>query len=446
MLKKASLNNSEVTLGSLETKIETDLNKVENLIGFIGILLVLFLGKSLLKTDMLFFRLLIGTGLGYTLTRAYTGFAGSINRAYNTGSTKLMRTLMFMFFISALLTTAFLYKNDPTNYNLWINPINFGLLLGGFLFGFGMSFSSCCASGVLTDLVTGLPRAFVTLIFFGIGVFLGFPLQGTASWIRSSWFSTPTGESFSGGVFLPDLFKWDGFDGYLGAIILIGILCSIVVSISYSYEKRRKENNTYIGHPMEKKQDLTESFDTKDFKLFSSKTYYHIFTKPWTLKQGAVVLSIIFALLMGVTKAGWGASTPYGIWFGKVLTLFGVSAESVASFTKKSADLFTLPFFQHAVSVQNFGIVVGTAIYLLTAGKFRETFMSEMHLTSREGLLYALGGITMGIGTRFANGCNVGALYTPIANLSLSGWIFLLFMTLGGIVGNKCAKKWFKAQ
>jgi uncharacterized protein len=45
-----------------------------------------------------------------------------------------------------------------------------------------MSFSSCCATGVLTDLVTGLPRAFITLIFFGIGVFLGFPVQKTASW------------------------------------------------------------------------------------------------------------------------------------------------------------------------------------------------------------------------------------------------------------------------
>ena len=422
------------------------LRKGEILLGFIGILLIIVLGKAFLKTDILYFSLLIGTGLGYTLTRAYTGFAGSVNRAYNTGSTKLIRTLMFMFFISALLTTAFLFKNDPTSYNLWINPINLGLLVGAILFGFGMSFSSCCASGVLTDLVTGLPRAIITLIFFSMGVFLGLPLQSSASWITNSWFSTPTGEHFSGGVFLPDLFKWGGFEGYLGALILIGILCAIVIFISYSYEKQRKENKSYIGHSMEQNQDMLESLDAENFKLFSIETYDHIFVKPWTLKQGAVGLAILFTLLMGITKAGWGASTPYGIWFGKTLTLFGVSAESIASFTKKSADIFTLPFFEHPVSVQNFGIVLGTAIYLLTAGKFKETFMAEMHITPREGLLYALGGITMGIGTRLSNGCNVGALYTPIANFSLSGWIFLLFMVLGGIVGNKCAKKWFKAE
>jgi len=78
---------------------------------------------------------------------------------------------------------------------------------------------------------------------------------------------------------------------------------------------------------------------------------------------------------------------------------------------------------------------------LLTAGIFKRTFMSEMHITFKEILLYALGGISMGFGTRLANGCNVGALYTPIANFSLSGWIFLAFMVVGGIAGNKLAEK-----
>lgn len=422
------------------------MKKTEQILGFIGIILVLLLGKTLLKTDMLFFRLLVGVGLGYSLTRAYTGFAGSVNRAFNTGSTKLMRTLMFLFFISALLTTAFLFKADPASYDLWINPINFGLILGAILFGFGMSFSSCCASGVLTDLITGLPRALITLIFFGLGVFLGFPIQNTAGWVKNSWFSTPVGEKLSGGVFLPDLFKWDGLEGYLGALVLMALFCGIVVFISYRYERSRKKNNTYTGHSMEKVQDENEVLDTKNYELLSETTYNRLFVKPWTLVQGAVVISVLFALLMGITKAGWGASTPYGLWFGKFLMIFGISPESLASFTQMPAKAYIVPFFEHAVSVQNFGILIGTSIYLLTAGKFKKTFMSEMHITVREVLLFALGGITMGLGTRLANGCNVGALYTPIANFSLSGWIFLIFMVVGGIVGNILAKRLFKQQ
>ncbi len=416
----------------------------EKILGFIAIILILFLGKTQLASDMLFFRLLAGVGLGYSLSRAYTGFAGGVNRAYKQGSTKLMRTLMFMFFITALLVTAFLFKGDVTSYDLWVNPINLGLILGGILFGFGMAFSSCCASGVLTDLVTGLPRALITLIFFGFGIFVGFPLQKTATWITESWFSSAQGAEMAGGVFLPDLFLWDGMGGYIGALVLTGIFCLIVVAISYMYEKKRKHDGTYTGNMMEKIQEVPDGFDSKDFNAFSAKTYDRLFIKPWTLKQGAVVIAVIFALLMGITKAGWGASTPYGLWFGKALMVFGVSAESIASFTKMSAEAFTTPFFKHGVSVQNFGILLGTLVYLLTAGKFVATFMSEIKITGKEALLYGVGGFAMGFGTRLSNGCNVGALYTPIANFSLSGWIFLIVMVIGGVLGNKFSKAYFK--
>jgi uncharacterized membrane protein YedE/YeeE len=345
---------------------------------------------------------------------------------------------MFMFFISAVLTAALLFTKDPTTYGLWINPINLGLILGGLLFGFGMSFSACCASGVLTDLVTGLPRALVTLVFFGAGVFFGFPIQKGQAFVTDTLFSS---ETFARGVFLPDLFKWDGLEGYLGALALTGLFAGIVIYFSYKYEQKRKTENTFTGILAETVQDSADDFDSKDFKLVSEKTYNRMFVKPWTLAQGAVVISLLFAVLMGVTGSGWGASTPYGLWFGKVLMLFGVSADSIAEFTMVPAASFTTPFFEHGVSVQNFGILMGTLVFLLTAGIFKKTFMSEMKISFKEVLLFALGGLSMGLGTRLANGCNVGALYTPIANFSLSGWIFLVVMIIGGIVGNVFAKR-----
>lgn len=62
--------------------------------------------------------------------------------------------------------------------------------------------------------------------------------------------------------------------------------------------------------------------------------------------------------------------------------------------------------------------------------------MSRLRLSGREALMLLIAGVAMGLGTRLANGCNVGALYTPIANFSLSGWIFLVFMVAGGVGGN----------
>lgn len=66
------------------------MNPKENLSGFALLAAVLLLGNALLDSAI-FFRLLVGLGLGYALTRAALGFAGSVNRAYRAGSTRLDR-------------------------------------------------------------------------------------------------------------------------------------------------------------------------------------------------------------------------------------------------------------------------------------------------------------------------------------------------------------------
>lgn len=417
------------------------MKKTEQIIGWLAVLLVLVLGKSVLGSEMLFFRLLVGIGFGYALSRSYSGFAGSVNRAVRTGSTKLMRTLMGLFFGAGLITTAFMFTSEPGTYSMFINPINLGLIFGAGLFGFGMSFSSCCASGVFTDLVTGLPRAIITLIFFSIGAFIAYPVS-KLSIVSGTWFSSATGAEGSGGVFFPDLFKWDGLEGYLGALILTAILCGIVVLGSYLYEKSRKQNGTFTGVLAEDVQYKHDAFDTKNFEVLSETTYNRFFVKPWTLAQGFGLIAAMYAILLGVTKSGWGVSGPLAIWAGKFLMLFGMSAESVSGFSTISEKALTTPFFQNPVTVQNTGIMVGTILFLLTAGKFKEMFTAELKISGKDAAMFALGGITMGIGTRFARGCNAGGLFTPIANFSLSGWVFLLSMMIGGLIGNTLAKKW----
>jgi uncharacterized membrane protein YedE/YeeE len=347
------------------------MKKGQNLAGLIVVILTLIMGKTMLGSSMLFFRLLAGIGFGYALTRGFMGFAGSVNRAYNTGSAKLMKVLAWMFLGSAAVSVAFLYNADASSYDLWVNQINLGLILGGILFGFGMTFSACCASGVLTDLVTGLPRAIITLLFFGMGIFLGFPVQSTASWVTDSWFTSETGAKLYGGVYFPDLFKWDGLNGYLGATILTAVLAGIVVYIAKKYEDSHRAAGTFTGVASEIEQYKECSVDAnKPFKLFSEQTYELMFVRPWTMKTGALVITALFTLLMGATKAGWGASTPYGFWFGKLLMVFGVSPEALAEFTHKPMKVYTMPFFDHPINVQNFGIIVGTIICLLLAGYY----------------------------------------------------------------------------
>lgn len=419
------------------------INKPEFIAGVILLVILLVGGGLFLQDSALYYRLLVGLGLGYTLTRALFGFAGSANRAYNGGSTKLLRSLTLMFFLSAVIVAALCFIGGAENYGLWINQINLGLVVGGLLFGIGMAFCMCCASGVLTDIVAGPSRAIITLIFFGVGVFVGFPLQATQGWVTDTLVHS---SSYETGVFLPDLFKFDGMNGYLGALILTGILCLVVAGLAKAYENHRRKAGTYTGIDSERLQEKAEIEmlqDESTTPVLSESTVYRVFSKPWTLKTGAVVITILFSTLMIVTGGGWGASTPYGYWFGRVIHLFGVSTESIVNFTQQGEASFTAPFFSNAMNVQNISIILGALIAALTMGMFTAQLKEGLKITPKEALIYIIGGFLMGFGTRLSNGCNVGALYSPIANLSLSGWVYFIFLFSGGMLGNAIKKRYF---
>lgn len=404
--------------------------KRQTFLGLSLLFLLLILGTYLLKSAELYYRMLIGLGFGYALARASMGFAGSVNRLARTGSSTLASALMILFLLTAVVTSFFIYSN-PLAYKLNIYPINFALVLGGLMFGFGMTFSSCCATGSLTDLSSGFSRAVVSIFFLSLGVFLGFRVQASSSFVKESFFTSKTGESFQGGVFLPDLFTFDGFNGYAGAIVLTALLSFSVIYLAKRYEKKYHEKYGFSEEKaqavvLEKKEALVDV----------------LFVKPWKMRVSVVIIALLFGSLLFLYEKGWSASSAFGLWFAKLLMLLGVSAQSLADFTHKSVKFFSTPLLEHGTSVQNFSIILGAFFYLLIAGKFKNKFVSGLGITVKDFFIYAFGGFIMGFGTRLSNGCNVGALYTPIAEFSLSGWLYLIFVVTGGFAGNWVLKNY----
>ncbi len=411
------------------------MNKTQAWWGAAITLITVLLGAVYLDNEALFLRLLLGLSLGFALTKGSIGFAGSVNRAYRRGSTQLLQVLMFMFVVTAIINAGILFNAPPERFGLWVNPINLGLVVGGVMFGFGMSLSSCCATGVMVEMVSDIPRALITLIFFGAGVFLGFPLQATQSWITDTLVST---ESYQGkGVFLPDLFSFVPLNGYFMSVLVTIVFATIISLAAKAYQARREQAGTFLGVDGEilREKNLAVSNAQTPTKLLSVETYQRWFGNVWQMRTTALVIALIFGIMMVATGSGWGASTPFGIWFGKLLIAVGVDASDIAAFTHRPQGLFEMAFFSHGVSVQNLAILIGTLIAVLLLGKFSLSLTAGYSL--RHYSLFAFGGLLMGFGTRFANGCNVGALFTPIANFSLSGWVFLIFLLLGGILGNR---------
>ena len=214
--------------------------------------------------------------------------------------------------------------------------------------------------------------------------------------------------------------------------MFITVLLSLfVIYLAKRYEKIQKEKGTCPLSP-----------DTQNIQNNSMTFFEKLFLSPWKLSTSITVISLLFILLLWSTGKGWSASSVFGLWFAKVLMLFGVEAETLSTFTSRSVDFFTTPLLENATSVQNFGIIFGAVFALMLAGTFGEKFLAGLKISSKGILLYAVGGFIMGFGTRLSNGCNVGALYTPIAQFSLSGWFYLVIVAAGGFTGNWLVKKY----
>lgn len=422
-------------------------NIVEIIIGFALLIGVIALGNAKLSSPMLVFRLVMGISLGYVFARAYTGFAGSVNRAYNTGSTKLMRAMAIMFLVTSIGVAGILMFNiNPETgeaiaaFGISVKPINLGLILGGLMFGFGMALSSCCASGIMSDVAADAPKALITMFFFGMGVVLGMPMD-TKTWVTESLIKVGD----KNGVFFPDLFKGSSVNMYLGGVLVTAIIVIVVIIASFKYESYRKEKGTLGVVPSEKRVEIEAQAELPtEKKALVSYIYDKLFVHAWSVFTGALIISVLFLTMYGATKGGWGASGPFGNWFAKVVMLFGVNAETLGAYSGKGAEFFTASIFENGIGIQNMGIAIGSFVYMLTSSQMMDSAKGFFKTPKFQYLLFILGGLTMGFGTRLSQGCNAGALYTPAAQMSLSGWVFLITLIGGGIIGNTFQKKVFE--
>lgn len=412
-------------------------NKKENIFAFILLFAILFGGPLVFANVKVFARFLIGTGIGYVLTRTAYGFAGSVNRAYRAGSTKLMRSLMLLFCATSLISVGIFFSGVPEDFKLSVYPINLALLIGALMFGIGMAFNSCCASGTLTDMVFEPTKGIITLFFFSMGIFVAFPIQRKTDFVKKSLISVEGRE----GVFLPELFKGDGLNGFLFALLFTFAMAAVVFYFSKKYEEKRIKEGTYNALPDEVNQAKPLEPLSNDVKLFSDEIYYRYFARPWNMVEGVFAFTILLGMLMLINKAGWGVTTAMGEFFGRLLHLVGVPAETLAEYSGIKAEKFMQNVFENGGRAQNLGIFVGTILMALFSGNFIQSVKSGVKISFKEGIMFVAGGLLMGVGTRLANGCNAGALLTPITQFSLSGWVFFVFMVLGGIIGNMIRKR-----
>ena len=179
-----------------------------------------------------------------------------------------------------------------------------------------------------------------------------------------------------------------------------------------------------------------EPSDTWTEKL--SAIWQSIFVKGWPAVVGGAILGCI-GVFMYMTHMPWGVTGELARWSNAIMTTLSIPPPEAMGMSDiggcagraGESGLFTHTF---AVTV---GVFPGALVGALYSREFKIRFPQN-----RKRYIQALGGgVIMGYGAGLAVGCTVGAFFSSIPSLSLSGWLFALALAGGAYVGVQAIKR-----
>lgn len=352
---------------------------------------------------------LLGGLMGIALYHAAFGFTAGWRNLVNDSRGAGMRAQLFTFAIAALLILPVLDSGEILGHGVIgaAAPIGIAMLLGAFVFGFGMQLGGGCASGTLYTVGGGSTRMAITLFFFMAGSVIG---SAHLPWWITTW-------RLKHGTLLQQF-------GLTNSLIITLILLAVIALITIIFEKKKHGSLQHGGNSQNKSDPIIK----------------RIFRGPWPLLWGGLALALGNYGVLALTGHTWSISFGYTLWGAKALGLAGVDLSQTEFWTwGYPSRALQGSLFSEDTSVMNFGILFGAALAAGLAGKFG--IFTKLPL--RSVLAAAIGGLLMGYGARLASGCNVGALFSGIASGSLHGWAWLVSGFIGSLLGIK-ARPFFR--
>jgi len=310
---------------------------------------------------------------------------GAVSDWVNMGDTNRMRMWLLAIAV-ALLGSSALAAAGVVDLSKSIYPgPNFtwlSYIVGGFLFGVGMTLGSGCGSKTLIRIGGGNLKSLVVFVFLGIAAYM--TLRGLFGAFRvgvleRAAVTLPQGQD------LPSLLGWH-------RAIIAGLIGGALVVFCYA------------------RREFRQNFD-------------------YTL--GGVVTGL-------VVVGGWYVSGVVGYVAEHPETLqeafIATNTGRMESFSFVSPMAFTLEYLMlwtDASKIITYGIasglgvIAGSAAYALGSGKFRWEGFRDAEDTAN----HVIGGILMGFGGITALGCTVGQAITGVSTLALGS-----FLTFAAIV------------
>lgn len=330
--------------------------------------------------------LLAGMVFGAITNKTNFCTMGAVSDWINIGSKDRLRAWFLAIGVAILVSQAMHVSGIIDLGNAIYLTKNFGWLgyiLGGTLFGIGMTLSSGCGQRTLARVGGGNLKSMVVLVFMGLTAYM--TMRGLFALIRVNAIEVTN----------IDLAKADiadqGIGTLLAALIGLGDVAKVNVIVAIG-----------LGGGL-----LIFAFASKTFR-----------TSFDNILAGVVIGLII--------PAGWYITGVIGFDdFDPVrfesYTFVGPSGESFMYLMTFTGS--TINFGIAAV----FGVILGSFLYAIFTGKFRlETF------TNREDMIrHMVGGTIMGFGGVLALGCSIGQGVTGMSTLALGSLLSLISIIFG---------------
>lgn len=332
---------------------------------------------NLSNTEFIILHIIFGIIFGCILQRSKVCFVAATTEPFTTNSTEQFRAILIGILATSLGFSIIKFLSHGELDMLGVYPISIALIIGAFLFGFGMVLSGCCSSGLFIRLGEG----YIIHIFTFLGMIIGYFFA--SSHYQSIWgpflLNAPA-------IFLPAEIGWT-----------LGIMAHIIVIVLLYLVSLKLEKNAFSNN--------------------ASKL------------TGAVLLGIFIVLHYIVLNSNWSVTGAF-YWIEQLIAYFTGKSSIIAKQTVTLSNAI-------APNLRNLGLLIGAFLSALISRKFN---IKKIH-SLKQVFTAIIGGLLMGYGTYIAGGCNISAFFIATASLSLSGWVFMICLFIGSSLGIKILYK-----
>ena len=366
----------------------------------------------------------LGLGVGLILQRGRLCFAGAFRDLFLMRNGTMMRAIIVGLAIMAPVFALIEARAVPEPSfgaiaaGAHVAPLGLNLAVGGLLFGIGMVVAGGCVSGTLYRIGEGYLASWASL--FGILLGLSLAAHTWNAWYVWTIESAPIG-------WLPTTL------GYGGAVVLTWLALGAAFVASLWWETRGNDGAPPFVAPAGRRPPPPVTLGQHLEAMRAS-----LLGKVWPPL-------VAVAALAGVNVAAFLVDTPLGVtgelaaWADRAAGLVGLAAPALLGVDALAGCNLAIGSAGviNATTLLDAGLVFGALVAALAAREFKVRLPRQ----KRRYVQSLAGGSLMGYGAGIGVGCTIGAFFSAIPSLGLSGWVFGLALLVGAGIGTQIIRR-----